>query len=114
MKVNDYVRTTNGYIGEIFNINEYREPTLKYGIITNYIDMVDTHFISEEDIAKSSPNIIDLIEEDDFVNNKMVWHIKEDNDGKYLVMCFDGLVIREKDIETIVTKEQFERCEYKI
>ena len=30
MKVNDYVRTTNGYIGEIFNINEYREMEKQY------------------------------------------------------------------------------------
>ena len=116
MKVNDYVRTTNGYIGKIFNINEYREPTLKYGILTNYIDMVDTHFIGEEDIAKSSPNIIDLIEVCDYVNGcEVLDKYNYDNCDSHLIVNGNGFnVIMVADIKEIVTKEQFERCEYKI
>lgn len=106
MKIGDYVRTKDGYICK------YTQDNNVLGIETIGNDRY--FLIRKSETIKSSPNIIDLIEEDDYVNNQMVWHIKEDNDGKYLVMCFDGLVIREKDIETIVTKEQFERCEYNI
>jgi hypothetical protein len=122
MKVNDYVRTTNGYIGKIFNINEYREPTLKYGILTNYIDMVDTHFIGEEDIAKSSPNIEDLIEVGDIIkyhqvqNNYVKTNIlyKAINNERKLIELEYDITHNKKSIISILTKEQFERCEYKI
>ena len=59
IKVGDYVRTNNGYIAKISNINDFREPSMKYGIDANY--WADIVFIGDEDIVKYSPNIIDLI-----------------------------------------------------
>lgn len=61
IKVRDYVRTNNGYIAKISNINNFREPSMKYGIDANYWE--DIVFIGDEDIVKHSSNIIDLIEE---------------------------------------------------
>jgi len=60
-------------------------------------------------VIKSSPNIIDLIEVGDYVNGCPVLH-KENNE----LVC--GLLLRynEKNIENIVTKEQFESMQYKV
>ena len=65
MKVGDYIRTKRGLICRIININEFREPCMKYGIETSYLK--DIMFIGDEGVLKSSPNIIDLIEVGDYV-----------------------------------------------
>lgn len=107
MKVGDYVRTKNGLIAKIININDFREPSLKYGIEANYI--VDIGFIGDEDIKTSSPNIIDLIEVGDYVNGFLVIHIIDNK-----IVCGILLNYEEKDIKSIVTKELFEKREYKV
>ena len=66
------------------------------------------------DIIKSSPNIIDLIEVGDYVNGYRITTIgsngiyAEDENG-YLIKMFT-----KEDIKSIVTKEQFESMEYKV
>ena len=62
---------------------------------------------------KSSPNIIDLIEVGDYVNGSEVYYTVGD------LVVFDGgqdgeIYIKDKEIKTVVTKEQFESMEYKI
>lgn len=121
MKVGDYVKTRVGYIGEIININEFREPSMKYGIDFQGAD--DIIFIGDEHIVKSSPNIIDLIEVGDYVNGYLVYEIKEncvmvgykcfktefDNEEDFLYQT-----IYANDIKSIVTKELFKKMEYKV
>lgn len=117
MKIGDYIRTSNGQIAKIVKIKEYKKW---YNII--YTDIaIDMHedracndnFIDEEDIIKSSPNIIDLIEVGDYVNGECVSYITKNN---YIEIGygeeFDGL--HNEDIKSIVTKEQFENIEYKV
>ncbi len=69
------------------------------------------------EIKKSSPNIIDLIEENDIVNHSRVVCIGVSTDlsgtHKYLVLengsnCANG------NIKSIVTHEQFSQMEYRI
>ena len=66
------------------------------------------------DIIKSSPNIIDLIEVGDYVNGYRITTIgsngiyAEDENG-YLIKMFT-----KEDIKSIVTKERFESMEYKV
>ena len=60
LEVRMYVRTKDGYICRIININDYREPNMKYGIEASYLK--DVMFIGDDDIAKASYEIIDLIE----------------------------------------------------
>ena len=60
MRVNDYVRT-HGYIDKIININDFREPSMKYALEQPSWNN-DVIFIGEEDITKSSPNILKLLE----------------------------------------------------
>ena len=62
-----------------------------------------------EDIIKSSPNIIDLIEEGDYVNG---FYVINKPFNQRIHTEFDDFI--EEDIESIVTKEQFEKNEYKI
>ena len=111
IKVNDYVRTKNGLIRKVVSLD-------------NWVDFVylDKPYISDEpeyhecflkeEIIKSSPRIIDLIEVGDYVNGEYVTYInKKDN---YVDVGYDDAMLRAKDIKSIVTKEMFEQMEYKI
>jgi hypothetical protein len=72
--------------------------------------------------TKHSKNIIDLIEEGDYVNGHLVVDKYQDTDdyGKDFIvinvesdfLCNKSLV--EKDIKSIVTKEQFKAVEYEV
>lgn len=65
LEVGMYVRTKDGYICRIININDYREPNMKYGIEASYLK--DVMFIGDDDIAKASYNIIDILECGDII-----------------------------------------------
>ena len=111
LEVGMYVRTKKGgYIGKIYNINEFREPSMMYAID---IPKADDFIFMDKNDFKASHNIIDLIEVGDYVNGVMVTEIKdgkpfkEDYNDPYYSYYFD-------DIYSIVTKEQFESMEYKV
>ena len=113
--IGDYVRYKYEnciYIGKIKFISEVMgfEETLQLDIDTCMEEIL------KEDIIKSSPNIIDLIEVGDYVNGFKVDEI--DEKGIYNYNSYDGWRINiascNDDIKSIVTKEQFESMEYKI
>ena len=112
MKVGDYVRTEDGFIGKITTIeNNERVHLFEKSIYTDNYEYLD--LVLEESIAKSSPNIIDLIEVGDYVNGRIV------DDYIYLdKLGLIGLTELEKEdekfIKSIVTKQQFESMEYKV
>lgn len=99
---------------------------------TVYIKMKNMPSISfnENSISKASHKPIDLIEEGDYVNGYKVSKIEDNGKFKVLIMdigdnqehilydCFieDGsfLEIREEQIKSIVTKEQFEARAYEV
>lgn len=118
MKVGDYVRTKNGYIGKI--IDYHNEPTDYYfncyetDLKTTFTDK----FITEYDDIKSSPKIINLIKEGDLVNNHIVGQILYENQTidniKYLDLEGVNILVCNDDIKSIVTKEQFSSMEYKV
>lgn len=126
MKVGDYVRTKDGIILRIEDIEDI------YTTDNIYIGMAiydnEGHFVNEVEIIKSSPNIIDLIKEGDYVNGKLVIeHAYQKGKlfvtnlyigGKGFTTCEDyswELTKEDEDrIETIVTKEQFENMKYKV
>ena len=106
MKIGDYVRTINGEIYKLID---------DFALI--YFQKEQEHGIPEHQIIKSSPNIIDLIEENDFVNHSRVVCIGISTDltgtHKYLVLenrgnCANG------NIKSIVTREMFESMKYKV
>ena len=117
LEPNMYVRTNCGYICKIININDFREPSMKYGVEASYLK--DIMFIEDDDILKASHNIIDLIEVGDYVNGEKVDYI-DDCDGAMREYYYDyedasidvGHYFEE--IKSIVTKEQFSSMEYKL
>lgn len=103
MRVGDYVRTNDGYINKIKKVNQWN-------VLADARDLFGEEInIANNEIIKSSPSIIDLIEVGDYVNGCPVLH-KENNE----LTC--GLLLRyeEEDIQNVVTKEQFEAMKYEI
>ena len=103
IKVNDFVRLRDGEITRVKAINE---KTFKCEFHKVNCEL----FIDY--IVKHSSNIIDLIEVGDFVNGKKVEKINEYKDGKSIIALIG--IIDEKDIKSILTKEQFANAEYRL
>ena len=117
MKVGDYVR-----LDRCQGINRIDEEDV---IGTFYLEDViynewgdETFRLDTNDVIKSSSNIIDLIKVGDYVNGHKVIDIAkdqirvlyyEDINQKYALIPMIN-----KDIKSIVTREQFESMEYKI
>ena len=97
---NMYVRTLNG----IVKIDKIQNDVMK-----------DTKgCLHYGDFIKASHNIIDLIEVGDYVNGKEITSKDENRKRLYAEMIQDYVYFDERDIKSIVTKEQFEAMEYKI
>ena len=116
LKVGQFARLKSGYICKIININDFREPNMKYGVEANYLK--DVMFIGDDDILKASHNIIDLIEPEDYVNGVEVIGKEFDNFNEEYLQCGVGDYVictyEVKDIKSILTKEQMEQMEYKV
>ena len=94
MNIGDYVRTKKG---TIYKFNSKRNMA-KNG--------------AKKYMVKSSPNIIDLIEVGDYVNGIKIDAVYN---GILIIYDSDGdWYFTNEDIESIVTKEQFEAMKYKI
>ncbi len=111
MKVGDYVRTKD-YL-DIQLICKVEK------IIDEYCIDTDKGYWDKEHIIKSSPNIIDLIEIGDYVNGRKIEDKYKDRNGNLIVRedCGDSYydsIFENKNIKSVVTKEQFENMEYKI
>jgi hypothetical protein len=119
IKIGEYVRTKDGRIEKVKEIN-------KYGVVTKHDNNDDTFStevnwyaesgreINKEDILEHSFKIIDLIEIGDYVNGKKVL---EKIGNFYLNVSSSSINdnrIFNNMIYTIVTKEQFERMGYKL
>lgn len=118
--VNDYIRTNKGYIWKIDKIDKCKICGQKEYIHKEIIgDLHFEHTYHKKDIIKHSKNIIDLIEVGDYVNGSKV--IEVDNyKGAMREVYLEGQN-PEKDcgiyfeqLETILTKEQYEQNSYKI
>lgn len=110
MKVGDYVRLPDG----IHKIKEYEYRPEYENCHCMYLDDNDYGLLfTDKELIKHSPNIIDLIEEGDYVNGGEVYYTVGD------LVAFDGgqdgeIYIKSKEIKTIVTKEQFESMQYEV
>ena len=117
MNVGDYVRiinTLNDYV-EIIKIKELNE-------YDGYLLDERNYQYSTDEIIKSSPRIIDLIEVGDYVNGCLVknrrascnenlgGHPKQIDVGKNK----ENKWLCEEDIKTIVTHEQMEAMQYRV
>lgn len=131
IKEGDYIRTIKGNICKVLRVRE------KHRFITSsghpsvtperyFVDNNKQYSISKPYVKKHSKNIIDLIEEGDYVNGEKVCKSRYDELYTSYVYC-GGIGVRtteayttfikdmkEEEIETIVTKQQFENMEYKV
>lgn len=120
IEVEEYVRTKEGYIGKLV---EYIPEALNYlkiyvgREIKHSDDTVDNFIYTRYGFQlKHSKNIIDLIEEGDYVNGEKVTNVDK-YDNIYSIEWEYGNVytteiINDKFIKSIVTKEQFKNIEY--
>ena len=118
LEPNMYIRTKWGYICKIININDFREPNMKYGVEANYLK--DVMFIGDDDIIKASYNIIDILEKGDYVNGNKVDFTNNNNKLSYEDKCigfYDGdgdITLFENGIKSVITHEQMEQMAYKV
>lgn len=111
IKPNMYVRTENGWIGKVISERyEYKDD-----VVSDIEFEDDTYNTYELDysIVKASYNIIDLIEVGDYVNGERVYHISNSEDYYKILLVETGMILP-KQIETILTKETFEKMKYKV
>lgn len=110
-----YVRTKDGKIFDCYVSEQMGKPIYypKSSKTNGYIDY--------EEVYKKSKCIIDLIEEDDYVNGNRVVHVipadvcgdEELTDREIYAIRKDGYIehVHREDIKTILTKEQYnESC----
>ncbi len=117
IKKDMYVKTGEGYIGKIIDIDNavWNPITIDTKIDLRRHDHYPKSwlFLKKDNIKKASFNIIDLIEDGDYINGRLYY--KERNeiwDEELGWMMFDE--IEESQIKSIVTHEQFESMSYKI
>lgn len=118
LEVRQFVRLKSGYICKIININDYREPNMKYGVEANYLK--DVMFIGDDDVVKSSYNIIDILEVGDIIS----FYEDIDNYKKQYVIGMPDLItldeIKDKitndniRLVSILTKQKMEQMAYKV
>ena len=114
LEVGQFARLKSGYICKIININDFREPNMKYGVEANYLK--DVMFIGDDDIVKASYNIIDILEVGDMVNSLIVAKISEDNETKKKYINLYGSLCEWENeaIKSVITHEQMEQMAYKV
>ena len=121
IQVGEYIRTKDGVIAKVTSKDEDNHL-----IIDRYYDGAEylTNFDIKENIKSHSLNIIDLIEEGDYVNGLEVVTIDGyDDDGndkeelgilETYVDEVDGIYLTDVNIKSIVTHEQMEAMEYEV
>ena len=126
LNVGDYVRTSKGIAKIIDKLDNERMSYPGAWRTDIYLEIYDdTEYIYNEDVIKSSPNIIDLIEVGDYVNGYKVLRIEKDYLFDYreeinvLIVQNDEVYevakkIYSDEIKSIVTKESFENISYKV
>ena len=112
LKKGMYVRFTRGAI------NGYVPPRIAKIVDCSDNELVridNWQVILRNDVIKASYNFIDLIEVGDYVNGKEVLNISEFKDGSRYIEFDEGRYLcKNYQIESIVTKEQFELMKYEV
>lgn len=106
-----YVRTKKGTIHKIFEIDKM----LKYEKEDRLIINEDNWFLVESDLVKASHNIVDLIEVGDVITtNNLCGQVTHVEGDKIYTTCYDGEYCYDYQIQSILTKEQFESMKYEV
>ena len=109
-----YVRTEDGFIDKV--INDYKGCCNNPNCNCKHVSC-EHNYYDEENIIKSSDNLIDLVEVLDYVNGYRVDLIDEIDGRKYLDLHYMECEWRytfNEDIKSIVTKEMFASVKYEV
>ena len=120
LEVGQFARLKSGYICKIININDFREPNMKYGVEANYLK--DVMFIGDDDVVKTSYNIIDILEVGDYVDGQKIVDIGCLTNGprkgtkviNYYITPNAVSYLENEDIKSVITHEQMEQMAYKV
>ena len=110
LKENMYVRTN---LGEIGKLKVIKPSYIKIEIKKNVCFAFEV-----KDIVKASYNVIDILEDGDYVNGCYIQEIKSLKDNVMICMLDSDYefvsTITNKDIKSVVTHEQMEQMAYKV
>lgn len=116
IKVGDFIRTTDGYIRKIDNINTDKNIITRRGKYILDMSYKNSQSVAESKIVKHSQNIIDIIECGDYVNGSKVIDIAQASvRAVYTEDATQKMALIPKineDIKSVVTKEQFNQMKY--
>ena len=120
LEVGMYVRTKKGIAKIIDRILEPDHYYFKMWVTDKFLEINDdTEYISEVDVIKASYNIIDILEEGDYVNGYEIGYI-DDCKGAMREFYYDDENPNEdvghwqEEIKSVITHEQMEQIEYKV
>lgn len=112
MEVNDYVRTEWGDIEKIIKIDN---ENIIVNIEEDEEERTYCKMCYKNEIKKSSPNIIDILEVGDYVNGYLVIEKDINNELRYIDLKDRNMkYVKYLDIKSIVTKEMFSSIEYEV
>lgn len=120
LKENMYVRTKDGKIGKLMGYMASNENKIAIWTNTTEEGIKITPVIDKDAIIKVSYNIIDILEEGDYVNGYLVTDVyKPDGNEVFRIEIerdtLKGHIIDKlSQIKSIVTKEQMEQMAYKV
>jgi hypothetical protein len=118
IEVGEYVRTKDGIIAKVTYVDGLMIDCDEDVFDLKNLAMMEIPIeYAEEYIIKHSKNIIDLIEEGDYVNGQKIKRINDYGDFKradFNLDYDDCDAVYENDIKSIVTKEQMAQMEYKV
>ena len=114
LKLNEYVRTKNGIIAKVIGVQSggIEKYYFDKEVIDNFKEL--TQIGAENVVLKHSFNIIDLIEEGDYVNGKKIIGFRYQYGKIDLITHYIPQEYMKSDIKSIVTKEQFKAMEYEV
>lgn len=118
LKVGQYVRFKdkkgNTYIRKIKEVCT-KNPEKMWGAIIIDKNANNVPYVSLKNITKASYNIIDILEEGDYVNGREVVDIFYNSNDEIIGIDTRGSVeYVNSQIKSIVTKEQMEQMAYKV
>ncbi len=116
LKVGQFIRTNDGYINKIEKVNQFN-------VLVDGRDLFGEKLnIPNNEITKASYNIIDILEEGDYVNGQKNYYDEEldflyvqsfDADGEF----YQESITKQSfidNIKSVITHEQMEQMAYKV
>lgn len=123
IEVGEYIRTNQGIIGKIKRIElDKIDKSLKWYVFDKKrpdMNIIDEIYINKPYIVNHNKIKSEIVEVGDYVNGYKIFRIDKLDDRKVFKIYEQGQtdylrVWRDEDIETILTKEQFEANCYKV